>query len=90
MQDLYQSERPLKLTIGTPGLLETFAIEDDAVALSELGPDEVEFEVKASGINFRIIMICSGQLADNSLGLEGAGVVTRVGSAVENMHNAKE
>lgn len=56
-----------------------------------LGPNEIEAEVKAAGLNFRDVMYLMGLLPDEavetgfsgaSLGLEFAGVVTRVGSAV--------
>ncbi|MEO0036124.1 MAG: putative type polyketide synthase [Pseudomonadota bacterium] len=56
-----------------------------------LGPDEIEAEVKAAGLNFRDVMYLMGLLPDEavetgfsgaSLGLEFAGVVTRVGAAV--------
>ncbi|KAL9107660.1 MAG: hypothetical protein Q9227_007467 [Pyrenula ochraceoflavens] len=85
MQPLYQKDRPLKLTIKTPGLLDTLTFDDDHRAMSELGPDDVEVEVKASGVNFRDIMICTGQLSDSSLGLESAGIVSRVGSNVTHL-----
>lgn len=56
-----------------------------------LGPGEVELEVRASGLNFRDVMYLMGLLPDEavengfagaSLGLECAGVVTRVGPQV--------
>ncbi|MDH5396756.1 MAG: SDR family NAD(P)-dependent oxidoreductase [Cyclobacteriaceae bacterium] len=58
------------------------------------GQDEVEVQVKASALNFRDIMIAMGLLSDaavegglfgRTFGLECAGVVTEVGSAVTNV-----
>lgn len=54
------------------------------------GPNEVEVEIKASGINFAEMM-CRQGLYDNIpklpavLGLEGAGVVNSVGSEVKSL-----
>jgi len=59
----------------------------------ELLPHEVEVQTKAAGLNFRDVMYLMGMLPDEaveqgfagaSLGLELAGVVTRVGEAVRN------
>ncbi|KZF20978.1 hypothetical protein L228DRAFT_284065 [Xylona heveae TC161] len=84
-QPFYQQGRPLKLNIKTPGLLDTLRFEDDARAADPLGPDEVEIEVKASGVNFRDIMICTGQMSDSSLGLECAGTIRQIGSQVSHL-----
>ena len=56
-----------------------------------LGEDEVEIEVRTAGLNFRDVMYAMGLLPDEAvedgfcgptLGMEVAGVVTRVGAAV--------
>ncbi|KAF5012109.1 hypothetical protein FDECE_1826 [Fusarium decemcellulare] len=85
LQPFYQPGRPLRLSIKTPGLLDTLRFEDDPQPVEPLGPDEVEVEVKASGVNFRDIMICTGQMSDPSLGLDCAGIVHRVGDSVSNV-----
>lgn len=60
--------------------------------LPELAKDEVEIEVKATGLNFRDVMYALGLLSDEaveegfagaSLGLEFSGRVIRVGSGVK-------
>lgn len=60
-----------------------------AAAAPELGPDEIEIEVAATGLNFRDVMWAMGVLPDDiledgfagaTLGLECAGRVTRLGS----------
>ncbi|KAH8701065.1 hypothetical protein BGW36DRAFT_339021 [Talaromyces proteolyticus] len=84
-QPFYQPGRPLKLKIGSPGLLDTLYFEDDLIVGEPLGADEVEVEVKASGVNFRDIMISSGQMSDTSLGFECSGVVSRIGSNVSHL-----
>ena len=56
-----------------------------------LGADEVEIEVRSAGLNFRDVMYAMGLLPDEAvedgfcgptLGMEVAGIVTRVGAAV--------
>jgi phthiocerol/phenolphthiocerol synthesis type-I polyketide synthase C len=58
--------------------------------LDALGEDEVEIEVRTAGLNFRDVMYAMGLLPDEAvedgfcgptLGMEVAGVVTRVGAA---------
>jgi len=74
-------ERALRLTISFPGLLDTLRFVDDTVEES-LGVDEIEVSVRAVGVNFKKVMVALGQLPDNSLGQECAGIVTHVGKAV--------
>lgn len=50
--DVIQPGRPLKLTIGRPGMLDTLHFVDDEAALQPLADEEVEIEVKACGMNF--------------------------------------
>ncbi|KAI9831662.1 MAG: hypothetical protein M1819_004728 [Sarea resinae] len=84
-QPFYQPGRPLKMKIKTPGLLDTLVFEDDELVAEPLGPGEAEIEVKASGVNFRDIMICTAQMADPNLGFDCAGVVKRIGSEVQHL-----
>ncbi|KAG7053867.1 beta-ketoacyl synthase domain-containing protein [Colletotrichum scovillei] len=74
--------RPLKLTIKTPGLLDTFRWEEDETSCQPLPEDWIEVEVKAVGLNFKDVLVALGNLAENKLGVDASGVVTRVGSAV--------
>ncbi|TIC96982.1 Compactin diketide synthase mokB [Colletotrichum higginsianum] len=74
--------RPLKLTIKTPGLLDTFRWEEDEVYYEPLAEDWIEVEVKAVGLNFKDVLVALGNLAENKLGVDASGVVTRVGAAV--------
>ncbi|KAK7756278.1 putative secondary metabolism biosynthetic enzyme [Diatrype stigma] len=50
--DVMQPDRPLKLTIGRPGMLDTLHFLDDEAPLQPLDDEEVEIEVKACGMNF--------------------------------------
>jgi NADPH:quinone reductase-like Zn-dependent oxidoreductase/SAM-dependent methyltransferase len=76
-----QSNRPLTLKTASPGLLSSLQFVDNPYEL-ELGPDEIEVEVKAVGINFKNVMAALGQVPDTSLGKECSGIITSLGSAV--------
>ncbi|KAF1940979.1 hypothetical protein EJ02DRAFT_512715 [Clathrospora elynae] len=77
--------RPLKLTIKTPGLLDTFQWEEDETYHTPLPEDWIEIEVKAVGLNFKDVLVALGNLAENKLGVDASGIVTRVGSAVTDL-----
>ena len=51
-QPFVQPGRPLRLTIGTPGRLDTMHFIDDERPLAPLGENDVEIDVKANGVNF--------------------------------------
>ena len=78
-----QANRPLKLEIGIPGLLDTLRFVDDTEASMPIGEDEVEIKVEASGLNFVDIMISMGQIQDTMLGAECSGYVRRLGTNVK-------
>jgi NADPH:quinone reductase-like Zn-dependent oxidoreductase len=84
-QPFYQPGRALRLEIGTPGLLDTLHFVDDTRTLERLPEDHVEIEVKASGVNFRDVMMSMGQIDVQRLGGECCGVVSAVGSAVSRL-----
>ncbi|KAK4447399.1 hypothetical protein QBC34DRAFT_440144 [Podospora aff. communis PSN243] len=76
---LFQDDRPLRLNVGIPGLLDTLAFDDDREAEPSPAADMVHIEPRAYGLNFRDVMVAMGQLRERVMGLECAGVVTRVG-----------
>ena len=80
-----EAGRPLRLTIASPGLLDTFYFVDDEVYEKPLAADEVEIEVKVTGLNFKDVMIALGQVPEKNLGQECAGVLSRVGSSIEHL-----
>ncbi|KAK3352846.1 hypothetical protein B0T25DRAFT_580684 [Lasiosphaeria hispida] len=79
LEPFVQPDRPLRLTIGTTGLLDTLAFDDDPSAAEPLLEDFVEVEPKAFGVNFRDVMVAMGQLKSRVMGYDCAGVVSRVG-----------
>ncbi len=72
--------RALALSIRTPGLLDTLEFVDDPKHFDSLGPEEIEVQIKATGLNFRDVMVAMNEIDDIALGLEAAGIVTRIGS----------
>ncbi|KAL1970796.1 hypothetical protein VTN77DRAFT_2630 [Rasamsonia byssochlamydoides] len=80
-----ESERPLKLEIGTPGLLDTLRFIEDSKMTEKLPDDEVEIRVEASGINFSDVMVAMGQHIENFLGCECSGILTKVGARVTHL-----
>ncbi len=79
LQPFYQKDRSLRLTITSPGFLETLSfVDDDRLALT-LPDNEIEIEVKASGLNFKDVILALGQLSGQYLGQECSGIVTKAG-----------
>jgi NADPH:quinone reductase-like Zn-dependent oxidoreductase/NAD(P)-dependent dehydrogenase (short-subunit alcohol dehydrogenase family) len=81
-----QQGRPLRMEVGTPGMLDTIHFVDDTRTINEwLTPDNVEVKVYATGVNFKDVMMALGQIDYETPGLDYSGVVTRIGSRVENV-----
>ncbi|KAB8271705.1 polyketide synthase dehydratase-domain-containing protein [Aspergillus minisclerotigenes] len=80
VQPFYQSGRRFKLEIASPVSLDTLYFADDNVGM--LGDNEIEIEVKATGLNFKDIVVAMGQPAQPWLGIECSGVVSSVGKNV--------
>ena len=77
--------RALTLTIASPGLLDSLRFVDDGTSSLPLGPSEVLINAKATGVNFKDIMVAMGQLPEKVLGQECSGVIHSVGSDVHDM-----
>lgn len=85
LQPFEQAGRPLKIAIETPGALDTIYFTDDLAVDTPLPDHEVEISIKATSMNFKDIMISMGQLSSKYLGVECAGVISRVGSKVTDL-----
>lgn len=79
---LHDTNRSLKLEIGTPGRLETLRYNDGLDVTKPLLHDEVDIEVRAAGLNFMDVMAAMGQLPQDDLGADCSGIIRRVGSSV--------
>ncbi|GFF58827.1 lovastatin diketide synthase LovF [Aspergillus lentulus] len=82
MEKLLQDERPLKMELGEPGLLNTFQFVEDRQFQEPLNADYVELKVLCTGLNFVDVMAALGQVPTPTLGCEVGGIITKVGSAV--------
>ena len=82
LQLFQQHGRPLVIETGTPGLLDSIHFVDDARMDEPIPADFIEMEVKATGFNFKDVMMAMGQIDVETLGLECSGTVTATGSSV--------
>ncbi|MFF1902835.1 type I polyketide synthase [Kitasatospora sp. NPDC058218] len=72
-----------RIDVTSKGTLDNLALLPHPEADAPLGAREVRIEVRAAGLNFRDIAVGLGLVAtEKTMGSEGAGVVTEVGSAV--------
>ncbi|KAL6722106.1 hypothetical protein ACLMJK_001212 [Lecanora helva] len=84
-QNFFQPGRPLRLEIGSPGLLDSLRFNDSSHASAPLLADELRVELKAAGVNFRDAMVSLGQLGNNApFSSECGAVVTEVGHDLSN------
>ncbi|CAG8903978.1 unnamed protein product [Penicillium egyptiacum] len=81
-QPFSQPGRRFKIQIGNPGSLDSLYFVDDNPL--PLGEGQIELQVKASGLNFKDIVVSMGQLAQPYIGIECSGIVSSVGSNVKN------
>lgn len=84
-QTFQQPGRPLVMEIGTPGLLDTIHFVDDDRMDDALPDDQVEIKVKATGFNFKDVMMAMGQVEVERLGLECAGIITGCGKSTKHV-----
>ncbi|KAF2702907.1 putative polyketide synthase [Pleomassaria siparia CBS 279.74] len=81
-QLLIQKDRPLRIDVETPGLMDSIRWVDDESATANLADDCIEVEVKAVGVNFRDVMMALGQIDTETLGGECSGTVSAKGKGV--------
>ncbi|KAH9900372.1 ketoacyl-synt-domain-containing protein [Xylariomycetidae sp. FL2044] len=71
---------PLRLKVGTPGLLDSLYFDTDMSVQDPLPPDSVEIRVTAVGLNFKDLLLALGRENGTTFGNECAGVIHRAGS----------
>jgi NADPH:quinone reductase-like Zn-dependent oxidoreductase/malonyl CoA-acyl carrier protein transacylase len=89
MQPFVQSGRNLRMHVDAPGLLDSIVFKDNTEwKQEEQVPDGwVEIQPRVFGLNFKDVMLAMGMLKQKQeLGLECAGIATRVGRGVERAH----
>lgn len=65
----------------SPGRLDSLHFGPDTAATRPLEDDEIRISTRATGINFRDVMVALNQIADDHIGAEFAGLVLEVGAA---------
>ncbi|KAF7589013.1 hypothetical protein BBP40_004840 [Aspergillus hancockii] len=88
-EKLWQTGRSHHLNIGYVGLLNTLHFQPHAITEDDqtLAPDEVLFEVKAAGMNFKDVLVALGSVPWEPLGKECSGVVIAAGKAARAQYN---
>ncbi len=77
--------KPYRLNISSRGILENLTIQPTEPKLPRSG--EVQILVRATGLNFRDVLNAMGMYPGDPgpIGIECAGVITKVGQGVENL-----
>lgn len=80
-------DRPLMLDVQVPGLLNTLRFVDNNNMTAEaLGPDQIEVQARAYGVNFKDVFIALGQMRPGvPMTGEVAGIITAVGSNLQSL-----
>ncbi|MER5549674.1 SDR family NAD(P)-dependent oxidoreductase, partial [Streptomyces sp. NPDC002589] len=71
-----------RLDVTTPGTLDSLALVGCPEVTGPLGPGEVRVAMRATGVNFRDVLVCLGMLDREVPGREGSGVVLETGPGV--------
>ncbi|KAK4059825.1 uncharacterized protein Triagg1_10981 [Trichoderma aggressivum f. europaeum] len=82
LRSLGTGGEPKELCVRNPGMLDSLFFRSASERSVDLEDDEVEIQVRASGLNFRDVMVLMDQISDELLGFEASGVVLRVGRDV--------
>ncbi|KAI0110924.1 hypothetical protein GGR51DRAFT_569554 [Nemania sp. FL0031] len=82
-KERWATGQPLKLVLGTPGIVDTLHFIHDNSLAETLHSNQVEIKTTEWGLNFKDIFVALGRLEDDQLGCECAGVITRVGESCE-------
>jgi acyl transferase domain-containing protein/NADPH-dependent curcumin reductase CurA/thioesterase domain-containing protein/acyl carrier protein len=79
--------RPWRLRLESPGTLDGLGFADSEDAGRPLGPGEVRIAVHAAGLNFKDVVVALDLVGDDddTIGLEGAGVVLETGAGVTDL-----
>jgi NADPH:quinone reductase-like Zn-dependent oxidoreductase len=77
--------RCLSVHVGSPGLLNSIYFTEDPPVTTELEDGCVKVQVRASGINFRDVMMAMGQMAMGTLGIECSGIVVETTPSVQRL-----
>ncbi|WP_275892786.1 SDR family NAD(P)-dependent oxidoreductase [Streptomyces actuosus] len=74
-----------RLDVTTPGTLDSLALVACPEVAAPLAHGEVRLAMRATGVNFRDVLVCLGMLDREVPGREGAGVVLETGPGVTDL-----
>lgn len=79
-----RGDETLRLSFREPGLLDSFEyhLVPGLTALDPVAEGQMEIEVQLVGLNSRDVMMATGQDEDTNIGMECAGIVSRLGLGV--------
>ncbi|KAF1935948.1 ketoacyl-synt-domain-containing protein [Clathrospora elynae] len=86
----HETYRPLKLSIGTPGVLSSLFFVDDEAAKGPLMPDEVEIKALAFSLDDSDVDAIVGRGSSSLIIGKSAGIVTAVGSDFKHVFHVGE
>lgn len=75
----FDSSRNIRLSVGTPGLIDSLIFVNNDTIAGPLPPDHVQIKPAAFGLNFRDVMVAMGQLDETRMGFECSGFITAIG-----------
>ncbi|KAH8201465.1 hypothetical protein TruAng_004389 [Truncatella angustata] len=84
-QKIWQKDTALEVSVDFAGSLDSLYFRRSNILETDLGDEEVIVRVKAAGINFIDLVTVLGTLPWSPPGLEGAGIVERIGSRVNDL-----
>ncbi|KAK5987983.1 Highly reducing polyketide synthase valA [Cladobotryum mycophilum] len=84
-QNIWDGDGAIEMTVDTVGSPDSVYFRHSDILNTELGDDEIVVRVEAVGMNFRDLLLVLGSLSWHAPGLEGAGLVARVGSQVNDL-----
>lgn len=79
-----RGDETLRLLFREPGLLDSFEYHfvPGLTAVDPIAEGQMEIEVRSVGLNSRDVMMAMGQDEDTNIGIECAGIVSRLGPGV--------
>lgn len=84
-QNIWHADDAIEMTVDAVGSPDSVFFRHSDILDTELGHEEILVRVEAVGTNFRDLLLVLGSLSWHPPGLEGAGVVVRVGSQVKDL-----
>ena len=85
IQSFFKADKNLKLKCRTPGLLDSLCFVETDPSSIPIGDMEVKIDIRATGINFKDVMMSLGHISYRDLGQECSGIITAVGGKISDL-----